>query len=278
MQMSPFDKNYPIDLDEKLIGLVKVGSQDALGLLLSIHEKMIYNVFAKVTGDQKLSQELLKKVLVKTILNMHCPSGPLDFRSLMISRAIKELINNVGFLKTSVRLRSTEENGSSLGASNEFDANILNIGHTDLLTALFGLGTAERIVFVLIGIFNLPVSLIARSIGINQQDTFTLYQKAMRLLVARLSSNEAGGQSKGMNLKDGVTDFKKYQFLLSSSKIKISEYLGKTAADKARQTLLKEFQDQPFLPTLNSIDVVNCLSFDQRYVESVFNLGKIFSN
>jgi DNA-directed RNA polymerase specialized sigma24 family protein len=178
--MLPFDDRYPVALDSKLVALAGDGSRDALGILLSLHDRFIYNVAVRMLGDAKRSEVFTTETLLKAILDITLVPKDGSFRQWLYSRVVGELmVHSCRFdnedsvcsssrsrLKSGVDFETWNGKVSEGPLSNKLPG---SSGDDYLTDALFCLSVRQRLIFVLGGIFRLTNTQLSEITGLGAE-------------------------------------------------------------------------------------------------------------
>ena len=209
--MLPFDAQYPDALDSKLVALAGEGSRDALGILLSLHDRFIYNVAVRMLGDLKRSEIFTTETLVKAILNIQLIPKDGSFKRWLYSQVVEELMLQTCKTDPKDDTFSSQQHicKSNTGLENGdretidkylFQKPLECLSDSCLTDALFCLPAKQRLVFVLSGIFNLTRSQLSEIAGLTMEMVNEEFRNAEFRIHAFLSE-QRGRSDLGANHK-----------------------------------------------------------------------------
>lgn len=174
--MLPFNERYPEDLDEKLVELVCNGSPDALSLLLSLHEKLIYNIAVRALGDLKHTDEFTREVLLKAFINVRSVPKDSSFRIWLYNQVIMDLDRTASKISGSILANKRLRCGQGADCKKQDDnvegqqiisrvaaENLCNCFNSTLLFLPF----TQRIIFISTGIFDIPAEVFGLIAGLS---------------------------------------------------------------------------------------------------------------
>lgn len=291
--MFPFAEQYDESMDQLLVQQACAGSQQAIGQLVRLHQRFIYNVALKLVRDADDAADLTQEVLVKMFTKLSQYQSKSSFRTWLYRIVMNHFISSrrrkmemeiYSFDELGVFIDEVHNNEDMTAEEQEaYKDEIITVRNKCMASTLLCLDRQQRIVLILGGVFNIKSAVAAELLDITPENFRKQLSRAKQDLFQFMNDKcglmDPGNpcrchkKTKGF-IREGKVDPARVQFTREARET-IRSIVGsknQELDELMEGKYLRLFTEQPYEEMVSADKLVQCLLMDKE-VKELFLLG-----